>query len=120
MRSKITSVRTKRTACFLALVYVWLSAFLQLAHTDDLSAFAPVHSTAAVAQTIRHADYSGPSQPCLAHEWSGATHTASQPSVTVQVAFQSYSASPAPAVIGRERARLDENFSRGPPAFIIS
>jgi len=115
MRTRIFGFETRQVGVFMSIVYIWLSAVVQLCHTDDLRAFAPIGSPSRSATELDKYQPTPPDQPCLAHEWSGAVHSAIAASAAVALVSQ-------PQAELRETLRqvlhlqcFDHNPQRGPP-----
>jgi hypothetical protein len=116
MRTQIAWIKTRKIGLFMAIVYIWLSAVVELTHTDDLRAFATVYSTSQVPAQLQSCLPPVPDQPCLAHEWSGAVHSATAATTTVALESQGVATCTDPIPAALHLRCFDHNYLRGPPS----
>jgi hypothetical protein len=102
---------------FVLAIYAWMSTALQFAHTDDLQGFA----TGPAAQSSPLGHYSAapaPEGPCLACEWTAATHSSSIASTEIRFEQQIMATYNRPVPSALHLSCFDHALLRGPPQHI--
>jgi hypothetical protein len=117
MRTRIGSINTTAVAWFLVVIYAWLRGILQLTHTDDLRAFAPVSGSHS-SPSLQAGKAYGPETICLAHEWSGVVHAASAPTIALLVVPETVPLTSVAVTRALHLLCFDHTPLRGPPANI--
>ena len=117
MRTRLGRIIIRVIAFALAVVYVWLSGVLQLAHTDDLRDFAtvqPSHTPVGITSIKSLA----PEGPCLACEWLGMFHTVTAAGATVALNPVCVSLVHVKTIQALHIACFDDVPFRGPPSLL--